>query len=158
MGACPLASFRTGWLPGPFPTITCTSLTILNTSSPLWFSGFVWWSVLPLKCLPLFLRAWFNRRNQRWPMYTTFRYFFKNITSRSSKQCAHALYPVFDYPKRLLRANQSLIVTNNNARRSKCSYLYSSHTHMPMVLHNYKSFSTNGLRYTSMLFLGCFGP
>jgi hypothetical protein len=70
----------------------------------------------------------------------------------------HALYLLFDCPERLLRAGQSLIVMNNNARRSKCSYLYSSHTHTPMVLHNYRSSSTNGLRYISMSFPGCFGP
>jgi hypothetical protein len=114
-------------------------LTILNTSSPLRFSSFVWWSALSLKCLP-------------------FNFFLKNIPPRSWKQCVHALYPFFDYPARLLRAGQSLIITNNEAHRSKCSYLYSSHTRTTVVLHNYRSSLTNSLRYTSMSFLGCFGP
>jgi hypothetical protein len=30
----------------------------------------------------------------------------------------HCMYPLFVYPKRLLRAGQSLMVTNNNDRRS----------------------------------------
>jgi hypothetical protein len=113
---------------------------------------------LPLKCLPLFLRAWFDGRNQRWSMYTTFWHFFKNIPSMSWKQCVHALYPLFDYPERLLRAGQSLIIMNNNAHRSKCSSLYSFHTRTPVLLHKSRSSSTNGLRYTSMSFLCCFGP
>jgi hypothetical protein len=91
-------------------------------------------------------------------MYMTFRHFLKKIPSMSWKHCVHALYPLFDCPERLLRADQSLIVTNNNAHRSKCSCLYSSHTRTPMLLHKSRSSSTNGLRYTSMLFLGCFGP
>jgi hypothetical protein len=68
------------------------------------------------------------------------------------------LYPLFDYPERLLRADQSLIVTNNNAHRSKCFYLYSSHTRTHVLLHKSRSSSTKGLRYTSMMFPGCFGP
>ena len=83
--------------------------------------------------------------------------FFKNILSMSSKQCVHALYPLFDCPERLLRASESLIVMNNNARRSKCSCLYSSHTHTPVLLHKSRSSSTNSLRYTSISLLGCFG-
>jgi hypothetical protein len=38
-----------------------------------------------------------------------------------SKQCMHALYPLFDCPEILLRAGQSLMVTNNNAHRSNGS-------------------------------------
>ena len=73
-------------------------------------------------------------------------------------KCVHVLYPLFDCPERLLRAGQSLIVTNNNARRSKCSSLYSSHTRMPVLLQKSRSSSTNGLRYTSMSFPGYVGP
>ena len=39
------------------------------------------------------------------------------ILSVSSKQCVHAWYPLFVCPKRLLRAGQSLMVTNSNAFR-----------------------------------------
>jgi hypothetical protein len=132
-------------------------LTILNTSSPLRLSGFVRCFALPLKFLSLFLRAWFNGRNRRWPMYMTFWHFFKNILSMSSKQCVLALYPLFDYLERLLRAGQTLIIMNNNARRSKCSCLYSSHTCTPVLFHKSRSSSTNGLKYTSMSLPSCFG-
>src|SRR3989337_1628429 len=70
----------------------------------------------------------------------------------------HALYPLFVCPERLLRAGQSLMVTNSNARRSNSSWLCSSHTCTPFISHNYKSSSTNGLRYTSMSLPGCLGP
>jgi hypothetical protein len=122
MGVSLLASFRASWLLGPFPKTTSTSLTILNISLPLWLSSFVRRSALPWKCLPLFPRVWFNGRNWWWPMFMNFQYFFKNIPSMSWKQCMHALYPLFDCSERLLRVDQSLIVMNNNARRSKCSY------------------------------------
>ena len=69
-----------------------------------------------------------------------------------------ALYPLFDCLDRLLRAGQSLMVMNNNARRLKSSYLYSSHIRTPYSCHSNKSSSTNGLKYTSMSFSGCFGP
>jgi hypothetical protein len=51
-----------------------------------------------------------------------------------------------------------LIVTNNNARRSKCSCLCSSHTRTPVLFHKSRSSSTSGLRYTSMSLPGCFEP
>src|SRR3989337_2126565 len=82
----------------------------------------------------------------------------KYILSVSSKQCVHALYPLFVCPERLLRAGQSLMVTNSNAHRSNSSCLCSSHTRTPFLSHNCKSYSTNGLRYTSMSLLGCLGP
>ena len=50
------------------------------------------------------------------------------------------------------------MVTNNNACRLKSYYWYSSHIRTPSSCHSNKSSSTNGLRYTSMSFLGCFGP
>ena len=46
----------------------------------------------------------------------------------------------------------------NNARRSKFSCLYSSHTRTPSGFHNNKSSSTDGLRYTSISLPGCLGP
>ena len=141
-----------------FPNTTFTSLTILSTSSLVWLLGLVWWSALPFKCLSFFLRGWFIGRNRRWTRYMTFQHCFNNIPLMSLKQCMHALYPLFDCPKRLLRAGQSLIVTNNNARRSKCSYLRSSHTRTPSLFHKSRSFSISGLRYTSMLLPGCLGP
>jgi len=64
---------------------------------------------------------------------------------------------LFDCPDRLL-ADQSLMVTNNNARRLKSSCLYSSHIRTPSSRHSNNSSSTNGLKYTSMSFPGCFGP
>ena len=146
MGAWPLASFGTGWLPCPFPKTTFTSLTISSTSSPVRLRGLVRWSAFPLKCLPFFLTGWFAGRNRQWPRYTTFRHFFKNTPLISPKQCVHALYPLFDCPKRLLRAGQSLLVTNNIARRSKCSCLYSSHTRTPSLFHKMRSSSISGLR------------
>ena len=56
------------------------------------------------------------------------------------------------FADKLLRAGQSLIVTNSNARRLKFSCLYSSHIHTPSSPQSNKSSSTNGLRYTSMTF------
>ena len=50
------------------------------------------------------------------------------------------------------------MVTNNNARRLKSSCLYSSHIRTPSSRHSNNSSSTNGLKYTSMSFPGCFGP
>ena len=91
-------------------------------------------------------------------MYTHFLRCVNHILSVSSKQCVQALYPLFDCPNRLLRAGQSLMVTNNNARRLKSSCLYSSHIRTPFLCHSNNSFSTNGLKYTSMSFPGCFGP
>jgi hypothetical protein len=73
-------------------------------------------------------------------------------------QCVQALYPLFICPDSLLRAGQSLIVMNNNARRLMFSYRYSSHICKPSPCHNNNSSSTNGLRYTSISFPGCFGP
>ena len=90
-------------------------------------------------------------------MYAHFLQRVNHILSVSSKQCVHALYPLFDCPDRLLRAGQSLMVMNNNVRRLKSSCLYSSHIHTHSR-HSNKSSSTNGLKYTSMSFLGCFGP
>jgi hypothetical protein len=76
----------------------------------------------------------------------------------STKQCVHALYLFFVYPERLLRAWQSLMVTKSNARRLNDFCLCSSRTRTPFLSHNCKSYSTNGLRYTSMSFPSCFGP
>src|ERR1041384_7839189 len=97
------------------------------------------------------------RRNRRCPRYTFLLQLGKYILSVSSKQCVHALYPLFVCPERLLRAGQ-LMVTNSNARRSNSSYVFSSHTRTPGLAHNSKSSSTNGLRYTSMSLPGCLGP
>src|SRR4051812_14845467 len=91
-------------------------------------------------------------------MYTFFLLLSRYILSVSSKQCVHALYPLFVCPERLLRAGQSLMVTNNKACRSNSSGLCSSHTRTPFPLHNCKSCSTNGLRYTSMSLPGFLGP
>ena len=79
------------------------------------------------------------------------------ILSVSSKQCVHAWYPLFVCPERLLRASQSLMVTNSNTLRLNSSCLCSSHVHTPFSFHSYKSSSTNGLRYTSMSLPGCLG-
>src|SRR3954467_6657246 len=97
-------------------------------------------------------------RNRRCPRYTFLLQLGKYILSVSSRQCVHALYPLFVCLERLLRAGQSLMVTNNNARRSNSSYLFSSHTRTLGLAHNSKSSSTNGLRYTTMLLPGCLGP
>jgi hypothetical protein len=158
MGACPLASFGTERLPGPFPKITFKSLTISNISSPVWRLGLPRTYASPLKCLPFFFNWCLGERNRWCPKYTTFLLLSKYILSISPKQCVHALYPLFVCPERLLRAGQSLMVTNSNARRSNSSYLYSSHTRTPSVYHSCLSSSTNGLRYTSMSLPGCFGP
>ena len=91
-------------------------------------------------------------------MYTTFLQWVNHILSVSSKQCVHALYPLFECLDKLLRAGQSLIVTNSNACRLKFYCLYSSHIRTPSLPQSNKSSSTNGLRYTSMSFPGCFGP
>src|SRR4051812_2453957 len=91
-------------------------------------------------------------------MYTFFLLLSRYILSVSSKQCVHALYPLFVCPKRLLRANQSLMVTNIKACRSNSYFLCSSHTRTPFPFHNCKSSSTNGLRYTSISLSGCLGP
>ena len=91
---------------------------------------------LPFKMLAFLSYGWFAGRNRRWPRYMTFRYFFKNIPLMSLKRCVHALYPLFDCPERLLRAGQSLIVTNNNARRSCVCislYLEASRTHCVLL-------------------------
>src|SRR3954468_9634557 len=84
--------------------------------------------------------------------------FIQIYTLVLSKQCVHALYPLFDCPEMLLRAGQSLMVTKSNARRSNSSCLSSSHTCTPGLAHSSKSSSTNGLRYTSMSLPGCLGP
>jgi len=147
MGANPL-SLGTDWLPGPFSNTTSRSLTISKTSLPVRCIGFVRWSAYPLKCLP-FLRTWcLTGRNRQWPMYTHFLQWVSHILSVSSKQYVQALYPLFDCPDRLLRVGQSLMVTNNNARRLKSSCLYSSHIRSPSSRHSNKSSSTNGLKYT----------
>ena len=91
-------------------------------------------------------------------MYTIFLQRVNHILLVSSKQCVQALYSLFDCTDRLLRAGQSLMVTNNIARRSRSSCLYSSHICTPSSHHSNKSSSTNGLRYTSMSFSGYFGP
>src|SRR5664279_275590 len=157
MGACPSASFGTGCLPGPFPKITFKSLTIPNTSAPVRWTGFGRVSASPLKCLPFFLKGCLCGRKRRLYGYTFFLHLSRYILSVSSKQCVHALYPLFVCPEMLLRAGQSLMVTNNNARRSNSSCLCSSHTRTPFSCHNCKSSSTNGLSYTSMSLPGCFG-
>src|SRR3954468_18332244 len=90
-------------------------------------------------------------------MYTFLLQLGKYILLVSSKQCMHALYPLFVCPERLLRAGQSLMVTNSNDRRSNSFCLCSSHTRAPGLAHNSKSSSTNGLRYTSMSLPGCLG-
>ena len=79
----------------------------------------------------------------------------KYIQSVLSKQCVHALYPLFDCHEMLLRADQSLMVTNSNACSPNSSCLYSSQTRTPSSNHNCKSLSTDGLRYTSMSLPGC---
>ena len=91
-------------------------------------------------------------------MDTTFLQWVNHILSVSSKQCVHALYPLFECPDKLLRAGQSLIVTNSNGHRLKFSCLYSSHIRTPSSPQSNKSSSTNGLRYTSMSFPGYFRP
>jgi hypothetical protein len=68
------------------------------------------------------------------------------------------LCPLFVCPDRLLRVGQSLMVMNNKAHRLKFSCRYSSHIRTPSSCHNNNSSLTNGLRYTSMSLLGCFGP
>src|SRR5215216_5550929 len=157
MGACPTSSFRTDCLPGRFPN-TFKSFTISNTSSPVRRIGLHRLSASPLKCLPFFLRMCMGGRKRRFPGYTFFLHLSKYILSVSFKQCVHALYPLFVCPEMLLRAGQSLIVMNNNARRLNSSCLFSFHTRTPCPCHNCKSSSTNGLRYTSMSLSGCFGP
>ena len=82
----------------------------------------------------------------------------KYILPVSSKQCVHARYPLFVCPERLLRAGQSLMVTNSNACRWNSYCLCSSHTHTLFPFHSCKSSSTNGLRYTSMSLSGCLEP
>src|SRR6185436_7604046 len=91
-------------------------------------------------------------------MYTTFLQGVNHILSVSSKQCVHALYPLFECPDKLLKESQSLIVTNSNTRRLKFSCLYSSDIRTPSSPQSNKSSSTNGFRYTSISFPGCFGP
>src|SRR3954471_13878603 len=158
MGACPASSFGTDRLPGPFPKITSRSLTIPNTSSPVRRTGFLRGSARRLKCLPFFLTGCRFGRNRRYPRYATFLHLSKYTLSVSSKQCVHALYPLFVCPEMLLRAGQSLMVTKSNALRSNSCSVCSSHTRTPGLAHNSKSSSTNGLRYTSMSLPGCFGP
>src|SRR6187399_2396927 len=97
-------------------------------------------------------------RNRRCPRYTFFLQLSKYIMLVSSKQCVHARCPLFVYPERLLRAGQSLMVTNSNAFRSNSSCLCSCHARTPFPFHSCKSSSTNGLRYTSMSLPGCLGP
>ena len=70
----------------------------------------------------------------------------------------HAWYPLFVCPERLLRAGQSLMVTNSNTCRLNSSCLCSSHVRTPFPSHSCKSSSTHGLRYTSMSLPGCLGP
>src|SRR4051812_9442439 len=84
--------------------------------------------------------------------------FVQVYTSVSSKQCVHAWYPLFVCPERLLRAGQSLMVTNSNAFRLNSSCPCSSHIRTPFPFHSCKSSSTNGLRYKSMSLPGCLGP
>ena len=49
------------------------------------------------------------------------------------------------------------MVQNNMARKVKFSRLYASHTYTPSF-HNVTRPSSNGARYTSISFPGCFGP
>ena len=90
--------------------------------------------------------------------YTIFLHFSKCVPLVLSKQCVHALYPLFDCPEMLLSAGQSLMVTNNNARRSNSLCSCSSHTRTPGLCHSCQSSSTSGLSYTSMSLPGCLGP
>ena len=149
------ASFGTDCAPGPLPKITFISLTMSYISVPLGRVGFLRVSASPLKCFPFFLTGCLSGRNRRCPGYT---FLPICILSVSPKQCVHALYPLFDCPEMLLRAGQSLMVTNSNPRRSNSSCLFSSYTCTPSSAHNSKSSSTSGLRYTSMLLPGCDGP
>jgi hypothetical protein len=111
-----------------------------------------------LKCLPFFLKVCCFERNRRCPGCTFFLQLSKYILLVLYKQCVHAMYPLFVCPEMLLRAGQSLIVTNSNTRRSNSSCFCSSYTHIPGLFHNCKSSSTCGLRYTSMSLSGCLGP
>jgi hypothetical protein len=97
--------------------------------------------------LAFFLNWCLGERNRRCPRYTTFLILSKYILLISPKQCVHALYPLFVYPERLLRAGQSFMVMSSNARRLNSSCLYSSHTRTPSFCHSCRSSSTNGLRY-----------
>ena len=127
MGAYPVVgSFGIDWLPEPFPKITFKSLTIPNTSAPVRWTGFGRVSASPLKCLPSFLQGCLCGRKW-WYGYTFFLQLSRYILSVSSKQRMHALYPLFVCPEMLLRAGQSLMVTNSNARRSNSSCLCSAH-------------------------------
>jgi hypothetical protein len=132
MGVCPLASFRTGCLRGPFPKITFKSLTTSNTSSPIWRLGLLRTSTSPLKCLPFFLNWCLSGRNQRCRRYTTFLLLSKYVLLVLPKHCVRALYPLFVCPERLLRAGQSLVVTNNNAQ-VEISLVCTHPTHVHLI-------------------------
>jgi hypothetical protein len=116
MDACLSGPLGIGWLPGPFLKIKFKSLTISNTSAPVRVTGFLRGSSLPLKCLSFFLKGCLDRRKWWLYGYTFFLHLSRYILSVWSKQCVHALYPLFDYPKMLLRAGQSLMVMKSNAR------------------------------------------
>src|SRR5215216_156830 len=88
--------------------------------------------LLPVICLAFEMLAFIStlmvgRKKSTMPRYTFFLHLSKYILSVSSKQCVHEWYPLFVYPERLLRAGQSLMVTNNNACRLNSSCLCSSH-------------------------------
>ena len=144
MGARPSASFRTDSPPGPFPNITCKSLTISSMWSRVRRAGFFRWSASPLKCFPFFRHWWLVGRNRRCPIYTFFQHLSRYILSVSAKQCVHAWYPLFVCPERLLRAGQSLMVTNSNACRSN-SFCLPTHVHL---------FHSTAIRVLQLMALG----
>jgi hypothetical protein len=144
---------------------SCVSANLTTSAAkmcaPFRFIGLERWLGSPLKWLqwlPLLLKGWFLGRNLRFSMYTTFLQCFKYMLSVSSIQCVQAMYPLFVWPERLLSAGQSLMVTNNKARRLKSCRSCSSHILTPSLLQSCKSSSTNGLRYTSMPLPGYLGP
>ena len=152
------SSFRTGWLSRLFPNTTWTSFIIEKTRFLSRNIGLAQVSGSPLKYFPFLLKGYLRGRNRWWPIYTTFWQFFRYKLSVSSRQWVQAWYPLFNCPDKLLSVGQSLMVTKNNAQRSKFSCLYLSHTGTPSLFHNNKSSSTNSLRYTSISLPGCFGP
>src|ERR1044072_7996839 len=60
-----------------------------------------------------------GRKKSTMPHDTFFLQLSRYILSVSAKQCVHVWYPLFVCPERLLRAGQSLMVTNNMACMSK---------------------------------------
>ena len=89
-------------------------------------------------------------------MYTVLRELFSHTLSISCKQCRHALAPFVLNLDGLPRAGKSLMVQNNMARIVKFSRLYASHT-CTLSFHSVTRSSSNGARYISISFPGCFG-